>query len=175
MGNACVAGGGAPHKIDIIIINNTKYSLELDTSQECGRECRHSGFIITDGKIVEGSEPPALIQPFNKGSFSASGRDSTAVAPKGKVFYRNEEKNLQVIFEWCHSGWTSREAASADATVVGARTQMMKNPQPWADFLEVKTNPDSWIYTLQEKDGKFDRAVEAVKDLGKTVGKFKVI
>ena len=51
MGNACVAGGGCPHKIDLVITNNTKYQLELDQKQECGRECQCKGFLVTSGKI----------------------------------------------------------------------------------------------------------------------------
>ena len=41
------------------------------------------GFLVTEGKIVQGSEPPATIKAFSQGTFSASGREGTAVAPKG--------------------------------------------------------------------------------------------
>ena len=45
------------------------------------------GFLVTEGKIVQGSEPPATIKPFSSGNFSASGREGSAVAPKGgKIF-----------------------------------------------------------------------------------------
>ena len=41
------------------------------------------GFLVTEGKIVQDSEPPATIKPFSSGTFSASGREGSAVAPKG--------------------------------------------------------------------------------------------
>ena len=40
---------------------------------------------IKSGKIVEGQEPPGELPPFSSGTFSASGREGTAVAPCGKV------------------------------------------------------------------------------------------
>lgn len=176
MGNACVAGGGCPHKIDIVIINNTKYKLELDQEQKCGRECQCSGYIVNEGKIVEGSEPPKLIESYGRGTFSASGREGTAVAPKGKIFYCNVDVNLHVIFEWCNAGWTSREEATADAIITGAKkAKVVGSATPWTEIFEVKVNSDSWIYTLQEKGGKVDQALDAVKDLSKSVSKFKVI
>ena len=170
MGNACVAGGGTPHKIDIVIVNNTKNRLELDQGQSCGRECQHQGLLVNEGKIVEGLEPPSAIEPFNKGTFSASGRDGSAVAPKGKVFYVNKDNNLQVIIEWSHAGWTSRTNSTADATVIGVKEgSMLKSNKPWSELLEVKVNSDSWMYILQEKDGKFDQAIGAAKDLSNNI------
>ena len=41
MGNNCVAEGGCPHRIDVVICNNTKYPLSLDQEQQCGRDCQH--------------------------------------------------------------------------------------------------------------------------------------
>ena len=37
---ACVAGGGTPHQIDILIINNTEYDLELDKSESGAYGCK---------------------------------------------------------------------------------------------------------------------------------------
>ena len=175
MGNACVAGGGCPHKIDIVITNNTKYQLVLDQRQECGRECAHRGFLVTDGKIVEGLEPTKVIKPFSQGTFSAAGRDGSAVAPKGKVFYTNEEEDLKVMFEWCNSGWTSRDAATADASVSGAKSRTLKSSQPWAELLEVRRNPDSWVYTLQKKEGTINQAIGAVKEIAEAPKKFRIV
>ena len=175
MGNACVAGGGCPHKIDVVITNNTKYKLDLDQKQDCGRECKCKGFLVTSGKIVEGFEPPQIIKPYSQETFSASGREGSAVAPNGKVFYVNEEEDLKVMFEWNNAGWTSREAASADASVSGAKSRTLKSPQPWAELLEVRKNPDSWVYTLQKKEGTVNQALGAVKDIAESTKKFRII
>ena len=58
-------------------------------------------------------------------------------ACQGKVFYYNEKENLRVILEWCNSGWTSREAATADSNISGARLRSLSSDTPWADILEV--------------------------------------
>ena len=50
---------------------------------------------MQDGKIVEGCEPPDLIKAYDNARFSVSGREATAVAPKGRVCYINKEKNLK--------------------------------------------------------------------------------
>merc|ERR1711874_845768 len=168
MGNNCVAGGGCPHKIDLVITNNTRYELRLDQSKECGRECAHRGFLVTEGKIVEGAEPPDTIKPFSSVTFSASGREGSAVAPKGKVFYSNEQENLNVMFAWSHSGWTSREAATADCSITGAKVRTLRSHTAWSDLLQVKKSPDSWLYTLEKKDGTVGQALEAVNKLADT-------
>ena len=67
-----------------------------------------------------------------------------------QIFYRNLEANLNVIFEWNNSGWTSREEATADGTITGAKKPtLFGSATPWAENFEVKVNADSWIYTLQ--------------------------
>ena len=67
-----------------------------------------------------------------------------------QIFYRNLEANLNVIFEWNNSGWTSREEATADGTITGAKKPtLFGSATPWAEIFEVKVNADSWIYTLQ--------------------------
>ena len=44
MGNTnCIADGGCPQRADIVIANNTKYELNLDLNESCGRECEHKG------------------------------------------------------------------------------------------------------------------------------------
>ena len=67
-----------------------------------------------------------------------------------QIFYCNLEANLHVIFEWCNTGWTSREDATADAIITGAKKpKVLGSATPWAEIFEVKVNADSWIYTLQ--------------------------
>ena len=67
-----------------------------------------------------------------------------------QIFYCNLEANLHVIFEWCNTGWTSREEATADAIITGAKKpKVLGSATPWAEIFEVKVNADSWIYTLQ--------------------------
>ena len=55
----------------------------------------------------------SVIEPFSHVTFSASGREGTAVAPVGKVFYVNDQENLKIMVSWANAGWTTREAASA--------------------------------------------------------------
>ena len=91
--------------MDILLVNDTEIPLLLDVDQDCQRECHHKGwqvlhtsqvvhllqyqFItnlqIKSGKIVEGQEPPGELPPFSSATFSAAGREGTAVAPCGKV------------------------------------------------------------------------------------------
>ena len=48
MGNKnCVAEGGCPQRADVVIANNTKYELDLDLTESCGRECDHKGDFTT--------------------------------------------------------------------------------------------------------------------------------
>ena len=45
MGNElCVAGGGTPMLVDILVVNNTEIPLNLDRDQDCQRDCHHKGF-----------------------------------------------------------------------------------------------------------------------------------
>merc|ERR1711971_258962 len=93
--SACVAGGGTPHQIDILIINNTEYDLELDKSEISPDGCQ--GIEVNAGKIVKGAEPPLVVKKMSKARFSASGREASAVAPNGRVFYHNKQENLHLI------------------------------------------------------------------------------
>ena len=154
MGNTnCVADGGEPHRANITIVNNTKYELSLDGEESCERECDHKGWKILDGKIVEGFVPPPIIKPYSTGGFAVSGRDGSAVAPKGKVFYVNSEKNLKVIFEWNSAGW-SAPLSNRDASIIitgcePAGKVLNRSPVPWNQRLEGEANANSWSYTLR--------------------------
>ena len=45
MGNElCVAGGGTPMQVDILVVNNTEIPLALDKDQDCQRDCHHKGW-----------------------------------------------------------------------------------------------------------------------------------
>jgi hypothetical protein len=109
MGNTnCVSCGGCPlychkavddtpHRADIVIANDSKYELQLDTSVKYGRDvCNHGhgGWTVLNGNIVDGHEPPQVIKAYENGKFSVSGRDS-----KGEVFYINKTQDcvLEVI------------------------------------------------------------------------------
>ena len=50
-----------------------------------GKGGKRDYFQIKSGKIVEGQEPPGELPPFSSATFSAAGREGTAVAPCGKV------------------------------------------------------------------------------------------
>ena len=54
------------------------------------------GWQILDGKIVDGHIPPDKIMPYSTGRFSISGRDSSAVAPKGTI-YIADNKTLATL------------------------------------------------------------------------------
>ena len=40
---------------------------------------------------------------------------------------------------------------------------------------QVRKNPDSWIYTVEKKEGKVGQALQAVNNLADTGKKFKLI
>jgi len=114
---------------------NTKHRLELNKDEQCGRECKHGGWQVTAGKIVEEHEPPASIEPYASARFSVSGREATAVAPNGKVFYINREQNLKVIFEWAAAGVTAAmTSSSASISITGIAPEggiLSSKPKPW--------------------------------------------
>ena len=104
---------------------------------------------------------------FSTGKFSVSGREGTAVAPKGKVFYINKEKNLQVVFDWNASGWTSPLSTSSAAIsitgippkgIFGAKT-------PWDQQLMGEADPSSWMFKLRVNEGTVGETVRTAKDL----------
>jgi len=171
MGNTnCVASGGCPHRADILVVNNTKYDLELDTSVPCQRECNHSGWQVQDGKIVEGCEPPDLIKAHDNARFSVSGREATAVAPKGRVCYINKEKNLKVTFEWMYSGSTSMTSSDANMTINGLKESKKGifgggDGKPWTDFLACEAKTDPWVFTLRPREGKLDETLRLAQKL----------
>ena len=48
MGNElCVAGGGTPMQVDILVVNNTEIPLALDLDQDCQRDCHHKAWQVT--------------------------------------------------------------------------------------------------------------------------------
>ena len=96
---------------------------------------------------MEEYEPPASIEPYASARFSVSGREATAVAPNGKVFYINREQNLkvnlnlnpnpnlQVIFEWAAAGMTAAmTSSSASISITGIAPEggiLSSKPKPW--------------------------------------------
>ena len=167
MGNTnCRASGGCPHRADVTIANNTKYDLHLDTSIPCGRECQHTGWQITDGKIVEEFEPPTLIKSYDFATFSVSGRDSTAVAPKGKVFYGNTEKDISIICEWNACGWTSMSTSTASVTICGSKKSgLMSKETPWNQLLVGEATAGPWKYEIRHKEGNVSEGVKQISKL----------
>ena len=168
MGNTnCVADGATPHRSDILICNQTDLDLHLDKRQSCQRECDHKGYGVTNGKIVEGCEPPDTVKANSMGRFSVSGREGTAVAPGGKVFYRNESANLEVCITWACSGWTHNllSVAAPDTdhlsgVIAGKPPQKGKTlllfrskpAPPWHEILTTTTNPTSMEITIKPKE-----------------------
>jgi len=170
MGNTvCIAGGGAPHRADMVVVNNTSSHLDLDLEESCGRECGHKGWQILEGKIVEGFSPPSSIAPHSTGKFSVSGREGTAVAPKGKVFYGNKENGLKVTFTWNSAGWTSMSSSSAETSIVGipppSSSFFKKAPKPWNQVLVGEANPSSWTYTIRPREGQLSELGKTAKNL----------
>ena len=171
MGNTnCVASSGDwSHKQDISFINNTKYELNLNTNEVCGRNCGHKGFQILDGRFVEGYEPPRKIMPYSNGKFSVTSHNGknfkrNAVVPKGKIFYINKDKNLKIIFEWYASGWTSMDRASATLAITGKPSGgvfippdprgevYIVNPKTWNQTSQTSADFTCWIYTEKRRE-----------------------
>merc|ERR1712029_1267362 len=141
MGNThCVADGGCPQRADITIANNTEFNLYLDPSKACGRECHHRGWQITEGKIVQGFEPPHLVKSYDYATFAVSGRDTNAVV--GKVFYVNPDQDLSIICDWYAWGYTnlSNMVGLASITICGNKTTRVGygvQKTPWDRILVV--------------------------------------
>jgi len=168
----CVASGGAPHRCDIMVVNNTQYDLELDRSAKCQRECGHTGWRLTDGKIVKGCEPPSIIRANSRGEFAVSGREASAVAPKGKVYYKSldKEQNLKVTFHWDASGWTSLTKNKADVTIEGTAPRgWFGGGENWSDLLRADCECAPWIFTLRPYNGRVDEAGRELKGLSKKI------
>ena len=180
MGNVnCVADGGTPHRSDITICNQTDIDLHLSNDQTCQRECDHKGFIVTAGKIVEGCEPPDKILAHSIAHFSVSGREGTAVAPGGKVFYGNKNISLEICITWTCSGWTHNLLSVAApeknhlSALISGRPEKKKSlfsskfPAPWNDLLSVIPNSNSMEIIIKPK-GRLDDVrgiLEQAKDL----------
>jgi len=160
MGNElCVASGGCPHKVDILLVNDTEIPLALDVDQDCQRDCQCKGWQIKSGKIVEGQEPPGELPPFSSATFSAAGREGTAVAPCGKVYYENEEVGLKVAVCWSCAGWTSPGCSnSATVSITGIqpeddslRSLFRSGPKPWSELLAADMDTENWVMTLRPR------------------------
>ena len=105
-----------------------------------------------------------------------SGRESTAVAPKGKVFYANKEKGLSVIFEWNACGWTSMSTSTASVTICGKKSSTIVGTNvsvgtvfglketSWNHVLIGEASAEPWKFEVREKEGK---VAEGVKQLSK--------
>lgn len=146
MGNtACVATGGTPHKVELKIVNNTELILQLDTTQDCGRGCDHKGWQVAAGKIVAGQEPPEAIQPFSSEQFSVSGREASAVAPNGKVFYENAGAELKIALGWTCSGWTAPGGSSIISVIISGE----RDGKAWEESLAGDVDMDNWVVTLR--------------------------
>ena len=92
----------------------------------------------------------------------------TAVAPKGKVFYINKEKNIKVIFEWNACGWTSRTSSSASVSINGIPPQgglLKGDPTPWNKKLVGEADANSWIFNLRPLEGQVKETLKTAKDL----------
>lgn len=160
MGNElCTAGGGCPHQVDILLVNDTEIPLVLDQDQDCQRECHHKGWQVAAGKLVEGREPPDKLDPFSSINFSASGREGTAVAPNGKVYYENEELNIKVAVCWSCAGWTSPGCSNSATLVVtgrpkedeGLRSLFRSEPKPWSELIACDVDTENWVMTLRPR------------------------
>ena len=164
MGNTnCVADGGAPHRSDIAICNQTDIDLYLNKDQSCQRECDHKGFVVANGKIVEGCEPPDKISANSIAHFSVSGREGTAVAPGGKVFYVNKNINLEICITWSCSGWTHNllsvaapEKNHLSALITGKPEKKKsffstKDPAPWQEMISIIPNSNSMEVIIKPK------------------------
>lgn len=171
--NCVVIGGPSEVTADILISNDTPYDLQLDKSVICGRDCNHEGWIITNGIIREGHEPPLLINARDTGKFSVSGRPGSAVPPKGKVFYVNHGQNLKVVFEWSASGWIPIRASSASVLICGAKKETTLgmlgifgnetiSEQSWNQLLIGEANAEAWTYTLRERGSALAESVNAI-------------
>lgn len=173
---SCVASGGTPNRSDIIIKNDTPHDLSLNVEEKCDCYEEHKGFMATNGKFVKGKLPPAVIKAHSMGRFSVSGREASAVAPNGKVFYYNIKENLKVVYTWNASGFTTNKDPVADCEVTGKPAPEESGilssffstaRVPWSETLECDANPRSWIYTLRASQGGIAEAVKAAKDLNK--------
>ena len=165
MGNAnCIADGGTPHRSDITICNQTDIDLSLDMNKTCQRECNHRGFAIKDGKIVLGCEPPLQLPANSISQFSVSGRDGTAVAPSGQVYYGNASVNLEICITWTCSGWTHNLLSVAppdqnhlSGLVTGKAERQNdppsdnKEPCAWHELISVIPNSNTMDITIKPK------------------------
>ena len=85
------------------------------------------------------------ILPYSAARFSISGRDGSPIAPEGKVFYCNKEKNLKIIIEWGYSGFTTLTSMSASVVITRLWNQM-----PWSEVIVGKFDDRSNTFEIRE-------------------------
>jgi hypothetical protein len=119
MGNEmCVADGGTPNEISIIIINETPEMFHLDGDfagscmcPGCGSDHK-PGWVCQNGKIVQGNEPSMIKSHSNK-RFVVSGRSASPLAPNGSCHWVSST-GLRLDVIWEGSGITAGVCVSAN-------------------------------------------------------------
>jgi len=152
MGNNCVAAGGAPHRCDVVVANDTDIPLQLDSTRKCQRECYHAGFQVTCGKIVLGAEPPHQIGAREVARFSVSGREGSAVAPEGKVFYCNRQWNLHIVISWANASTVRALGAAAPSFTALISGKPAGEEHPWHEVLTAVADYTTWTVSIRAKN-----------------------
>ena len=170
--NNCIASGSVPHSVDLTIMNNTEIPLYLDDTISCEKDCAHRGFVLMHGKIVEGSEPPSHIPAFGNGSFKVSGKEKSTITPFGKVYYKNDDSNVQVIVTWDYSGFTSRSCNNLLASFSGTTKSELiaRKDTPWEDILIGVADVGTWTVNI-----KYKTTLDSVKQITNDVERIQMI
>ena len=105
---------------------------------------------------MQGFEPPHMIKAWNYVQFSVSGRDSSAVAPKGRVFYVNPEEDLSITCDWYACGFTnlSNVTSNASITITGTKTTRVGygvHKTPWNQILVGQATAEPWKYVIRQR------------------------
>ena len=178
MGNSvCIADGGCPHRADIFINNNTEIPLHLNKTVTCEKDCDHKGFKIPEGKIIEGCEPPETIDAFGNGTFSVSGRESSPICPQGRIFYHNEECNLEVTITWDYAGWHERGEEHALNAVASGSTQegrIFKKTVAWDELLTLTVDVETWTVEIKPKE-TLDDVKEITDSIADAIKNFSIL
>ena len=109
------------------------------------------------------------INPYSIGQFSVSGREGSAVAPKGRVHYLNPNVNLKVIFEWNSTGWTSWKSSAANVVITGIPEDkkgfFKSTPKPWNQVLVGEFDPETWTFQIRPVEGTMAETQRAARNL----------